>query len=591
MSDYDVTRIRKRPAYYSETVPVYQHANLIGFDSEADTRTGRPMMFQFSLPNQDEDETLLKIIPNKKYGGLEVFTSVLDEYCTNGDKYRIYLWNISYEFTQLFQDLPDFVKVETHISLHTSNGWTIKISNTKRPILDFIKPRKNGKDIRTAIRIVDGYAFYKASLKDVANMLALGHKYETKGTARENFTRADLEDEEFLKYARRDAYITRLIGQHIESLHQAENIPITVSSPHFAQSVFVSNFLGNKKSVRAVPPNLEQAGLYSYHGGKNGFYLPGPAKIIPCWQYDITSAYPEAMRQLPDLTESNWSKSKEYIPGAHALWFIEGSYENCGFNGIQYYYGPWVPSGHINYTWITGYELDVLIERGEFTPDRILGYIYDGPQGGPLAKYVDTYFKQKATSTGPARETAKLLLNSLYGKFFQKVPLGNVGTYDMDTNRWATTDPNEDYDYDAGLLYHPAIASLITGYVRAKIHRIEHKYQSVMTSTDGIFGTVPPDNADLGKYLGGLTVLEGSLRIWRERLYVFDYMEAGLPKKKYALHGFRGSLAKLEQIPLEKGEYNYTAKQVMTLKMSTKKSGGTQYGAGYFAELPYTLVL
>jgi hypothetical protein len=222
-----------------------------------------------------------------------------------------------------------------------------------------------------------------------------------------------------------------------------------------------------------------------------------------------------------------------------------------------------------------------------------------GPPGGALVKYVDTFFAQKRTAVGPARDTAKLFLNSLYGKFFQKVALGTVGALDLDTGEWIETDPDSPYDWRAGGLYHPPIASLITGFVRAKIHRMEHRYESVMTSTDGIFAMQPPDPNELGDGLGMLTVKHGKLSIWRERLYIFTpHDNTGHAEHwtdecqcKIALHGFRANPNVLAGIPLARGTYSYQAQSMVTLKLSTRALKGKRYTPGRFVMLPYDIVI
>lgn len=565
---------------------------VIGFDSEADTSSeGQPMMFQFSLPHTTEDQTQLFVIdPVKRHAGLRVFLNFIDTNCTSRDyAYLIYVWNLTYELTQIFHDLPRDIRAEDHLILRpqTAEGdrnynWEIDILNVKRQIVRFTK----GKNI--SVMLLDGRAFYNTSLDKGAKMLGLGEKFTLgEGLSRSRFTRDDLTNPEFLMYAKRDAYITRLIGEYISKQHDIYHIPTTISAPHLAATVFKTQFL--ESDIKPPSPPLEQAGLYSYHGGKNGFYLNGPHEFANIWFYDITSAYPEAMRQLPDIDHSSWKQKKAdqltNFP-SHALYQVSGIYHRCKFRGMQDHNGRWTADGPIRDIWITSYELEAMLEHGEIEPASIAGWELIGDTGGALQQYVDRFFRLKQTTTGPERETAKLLLNSLYGKFFQKQPVGSVGTYDLDSRRWVTSNPDADYDYEAGGLYHPAIASLITGFVRARIHRLEHKYDAVMTSTDGLFGFSPPDPKDVGNGLGQLKVIPGRLRIWRERLYIFDGNDG---ERKYALHGFRGSVEELSQIPLAKGTYRYNGKQMITLKMANLSHRDKTYAPGTFVVLPYDI--
>lgn len=590
MSNYLADRISK--SRFTTTRPKvarnYQTKAIIGFDSEADTSTGdgRPMLFQFSFPNTKEDDVFLIPIPPTRHAGLKAFLDVIDYYCTSREvEYLIYGWNITYELTQIFHDLPDEVKNESEFRINSirmeKSGhvfpWTVEVFNGKRQLVVFRKGR-------VKVTFLDGTAFYKIKLDSAAKMLGLGEKYELTSLSRELFTRDDLTDPEFIKYAKRDAYITRLIGEYIQSQHQLYGIPTCISAPHFAATVFKTQFLTNE--IKLPPKPIEQAGLFAYHGGKNGFYLDGPTEYASIYQYDITSAYPEAMSKLPNIENGQWRRVNRYIPNQHALYRITMEYNPCIYRGMQNHDGQWTLPGNVIEQWITGYELDEIISRGEGSLIAVDGYVLSGDSGGPLSDFVNRFFQVKKNSTGPERETAKLLLNSLYGKFFQKQGLGRVGLFDLDSLRWITSNPEYDYDYEAGGLYNPPIASLITGYVRAKIHRLEHKYESVMTSTDGLFGTVPPDINDIGKDLGQLTAVKGRLRIWRERLYIFDGEDG---KRKFALHGFHAGIQDLENIPLARGEYIYAGKQMITLKMSTRQERGIKHSPGTFAMLDFTL--
>lgn len=590
MSEYQAERIKK-PRYFKINSLAEKDGKeryVIGFDSEADTSSnGQPMLFQFSLPGQREEDTILRVIDeHKKHAGLRVFLDFIDTYCTSRDKqYLIYVWNLAYELTQIFHDLPNEIRAEDHLLItpETASGdrsyeWEIELLNVKRQILKFNK----GKNI--SVMVLDGRAFYVTSLDKGAKMLGLGEKFASDELDRSMFTRDDLENPLFLKYARRDAFITRRIGEYIAMQHDTFRIPTTLSSPHLAATVFKTQFLDGNLAILNIA--LEQAGLYSYHGGKNGFYLDGPTDLPAVWLYDITSAYPEAMRQLPDIERSGWKQVRSYRGGTHSLYCVTGSYERCRYRGMQNHGGSWTAGGRVSNVWVTSYELDAMVQLGEFNIESISGYEMIGPEGGALQQYVDRFFLLKQTTTGPERETAKLLLNSLYGKFFQKQPVGAVGRYDLDNRRWITSNPDEDFDYEAGGLYHPPIASLITGFVRARIHRLEHKYEALMTSTDGLFALNPPDVTDLGSGLGQLKAIQGRLRIWRERLYIFDGNDGD---RKYALHGFRNNVAQLEQIPLEHGTYRYFGKQMITMKQSTMKHDGVMYEPGTFVNLPYSL--
>lgn len=602
MSDYyDAERMYKPPHF--KIAPLVRGRGerkvcVIGFDSEQDTTTGEPMLFQFSRIGGEPDVELRVIQDPKR--ALDVFIRYLDETCrSHGTEYLVFGFNLSYEWTQLYGALPD--DPETGRSIAAEDEFVLKIEHTRAggERIDYELTVANKSryfatllcpSTKRRVRILDARAFYTTSLDGAAAMLDLPRKLDM---VSKRFTRADLTNELFLKYARQDAYITRRVGEAIVSMHEDFDVPTTVTAPHFASCVFRRHFLQTEIPLPSEP--LEQAGLYAYHGGKNGYYLDGPKHMSGVYAYDITSAYPEAMRQLPDPERATWEYVEQYEPGAHALWNVTALYRSCKYRGIMEHGNAWQSSGAIADQWTTSYELDEAIAQGEITSVTATGWVMRGPSGGPLVRYVDTFFAMKRTATGAARVAAKLFLNSLYGKFFQKQPLGDVGYYDLTDTldlqsvEWNKRNTEGDFDYQVGGLYHPPIAALITGFVRAKIHRLEHRYGSLMTSTDGFFAIRPPEPGDIGTDLGALTVERGDLSIWRERLYHFAPADGG--KAKYALHGFRGTIDELLRIPLSHGAYSYRAQQVITTKLAGRAYRGTTYRAGVFAQLTFTLDL
>lgn len=598
MSTYDAARIEK-PAHFRLS-PLARGrgkraAQIIGFDSEQDTRDGRPMLFQFSRVGSETDTDLRVIPAGVKGAALDIFMTYLNDHCTRKDtEYIIVGWNLKYEFTQIFGDLP-----AKHIALdeyeisyeHRSVSGLLLATYAVRVMSD----KRYGIVItnlgtKRRVRVMDGMAFFVTSLDQAGAMLGLGRKVEM---ASKKFTRADLDNPLFLQYARQDAYLTRKIGEEIIDLHIRFDVPTCITAPHFAARVFRRHFLN--REIPLPGSDLEQAGLFAYHGGKNGYYLNGPKGLTNIWSYDITSAYPEAMRQLPDLENSEWHYATEYEPNVSALWCVTMRYKSCKWRGIMKHANEWHDTGIVENSWTTSYELDTALALGEVELISAAGWIMRGEPGGPLVKYVDTFFREKRETEGVKRAAAKLFLNSLYGKFFQKVPLGSVGYWDVGTLedeeiKFVMTDPTQTYDWQAGGLYHPPLAALITGFVRAKIHRLEHKYGSVMTSTDGFFAVRKPDPEDIGDDLGKLTAERGHLSIWRERLY--DFRPANVASKaKYALHGFRGKVDELRKIPLKPGAYTYNAQQVITNKLALKSYRGKRFAPGTFAILTFTLDL
>ena len=605
MSDYYQAERMYKPSHF-HIAPLVRgrgkrNVVVIGFDSEQDTTTGQPMLFQFSRVGEAADVEL-RVVPEDPRKALDIFLTYLDDTCrAKATEYIVYGFNNAYEWTQLFGALPEHPETGRSIGAEDefildidhqrANGestqYIITVANKSRYFATIFQP-----STKRRIRILDAHAYYVGSLDAVADMLNLPRKLAIES---KRFTRADLTNPVFLDYARQDAYITRRVGEVIVSMHEDFDVPTTVTASHFASVVFRRHFLNAE--IALPSSELEQAGLYAYHGGKNGDYSNSPTHYSNVYAYDITSAYPEAMMQLPDPEVATWEYVEAYEPGVHALWNVAGMYRSCRYRGLMRHENAWHDTGAIADAWVTSYELDATIAEGELTDVTATGWVMRGPTGqGPLVRYVQHFFAMKRKATGAARVAAKLFLNSLYGKFFQKVPLGDVGEYTIgDDLALESVEYNKrntlgDYDYQAGGLYHPPIVALITGFVRAKMHRLEHRYGSLMTSTDGFFAVRPPAKEDIGNDLGLLTVERGDLSIWRERLYDFR-PRSKRSKAKYALHGFRGNIDALRRIPLTPGAYSYDAQQVITTKLAGRTYRGNRYGPGVFAQMTFTLDL
>lgn len=586
---------------------------VIGFDTEA--YHGQPMLMQFSLPNTGMSET--ELVWTKPKDALSDFIEYLEPIAHKyGRSHQILVfgWNLRYEYTQLFRNINPDAWADSHFQLHfhdhgdcegkPDDDWSVLIDamNDKRYTftLSFAgsKDRKKRRD-RYPIKVIDGMAFFSTSLDKAAKIIGVEGKDQYPEELKGNLSpRKALTDQMFISYAKRDAFITRQLGEKIVGYHQAFDVRMTLSAPMYAAYVFRRRFL--PAEIPLCEPLLEEAGLKSYHGGKNGYYLDRPSFFPEAYDYDVNAAYTSAMASLPDPVLSVWEESNHYENGVHAIWYVRGYVQSCLFRAFQETNGrwhTWRDDGDLAF-WITGYELDEALRQGEVLDIyECSGFVLRGESGtGSIRQFCDDMYKLKRYGATPEeRQMAKLCLNSLYGKLIQKVPSGSDSVFPMfdlveqEDGSYRLHDSNMvEGGYKAGGLYHPALASLVTGNVRARIHALEHKYDSLMTSTDGFLSLREPDPADVGDEFGTLKVKHGKLSIWRERLYIFEPPD---DDPVFALHGFRGRLADLRSIPLAAGTYSYKAQQMVGLRDSLHLHDGRKYKPGEFAVLPYELDL
>lgn len=603
VADYDAARIYKAP--YFKLAPLKRGRSerkpyIIGYDSEAEK--GKPFLMQFAHPDGSCD--LVNVGLERDAGMGEFFGWIVRNCKDRKVEYVIFGFNLQYEWTQIFHDVPAGVKdagefivnLELDIDDQKVNVM-VRTMNNKRYMLTC---EIGGTKRR--VKLIDAMAYFPMSLDAASAIIGIGAKLPKP----EAFTRKAARTDDFVAYAKQDAILTQKLGEYIIDIHETYDVPTCISSPHFAARTFRHHYLS--REIPRPHRALEQYGLDSYHGGKNGFYLFKPQFIRNIWHYDIRSAYAESMAKLPNVETGEWIATDHYTPDSHAIYEVTGNYTGCKHHAIMHHATGWVKPGWFANVRVTGYELDAALALGEIEVSQCIGWVFKGEPGGPLKKYVDDFYAMKRNARNLAeRATAKLFLTSLYGKFFQKQPLGEVTDYDMVSGEMIRTNPDMPYDYEAGGLYHPPIASLITGFVRGKIHLLEHKYDSIMTSTDGMYARNAPDPNDVGDECGDLEAEIGSLRIWRERLYVFKPYKVSHSatckdgcKKDHAsiaMHGFRGSREQLERMPLRAGStYNYEATAMVTLKMSLRTFAGLDgqrisASPGEFVTLPFAVKL
>ena len=144
MSGYTAERIEK-PIHF-RIAPLVRgrgkrHVQSIGFDSEQDTETATPMLYQFSLFGSELDVELC-IVPEDNAAPVDIFMSWLYRTCTRKDtEYIVWAFNLQYEFTQMFGNLPsdlnslseyEFAYRLTDASGNLIARYLVRVMNDKR---------------------------------------------------------------------------------------------------------------------------------------------------------------------------------------------------------------------------------------------------------------------------------------------------------------------------------------------------------------------------------------------------------------------------------------------------------------------------
>lgn len=427
----------------------------------------------------------------------------------------------------------------------------------------------------------DAYQYVNRGLGKIAKDLKLtSQKLERPSFLGERAWQSEAEKVQFEAYALEDVITLRELVYWILGQHRQYDVGLSVSLPDLAGKIFRKHYV--KETIKPTSQDVTVAALRSYHGGKTESYVKGPVIVKDICEYDITSAYSFAMTRIGNFFDY------EIQPYQHGdPIYNNGIYQVSTEVGCQYkplYTEKFKRTNSIKKQYITGWELNSAYNNHCTPCIRIHeGYhmISRNEKENGLADYVWTFFKKKAQAdldkNITERLAAKLFGNALYGKFVSKIVDDLAGE---ETIR-------------GGVIFHPLIASLITGFVRAYVHDIEHSCCALHTSTDG-FITKQSDVHTRFVGVNGLGGLkkeyEGDVLIVRPKVYViFDKLSIDCHHKfelnheeaiickychakvlKAAMHGFYGSTQLL--LNLWKGQKtNYSVNRMMRLREATKR--------------------
>lgn len=232
--------------------------------------------------------------------------------------------------------------------------------------------------------------------------------------------------EEIIKYCKRDALLTRKLAEWWWSLVKKETgfIPRRpMSKGATAQEYFLSKCFIPQSN--RIPEEVQEYYYEAYHGGR--FELLQKGYFPEAHIYDIKSAYPAVIAELPDLSWGEWYRTDEYHPEAE-----RGCYF-CQVLALNKVISPFMQKNHgINqyvngefYIYLEAHELKYILEQ---MPDNAIEVI-DGYFWKPSCEekhpfrdeIVSLYEWKESEPDENIQYVVKTLMNSLGGKFIQTV--------------------------------------------------------------------------------------------------------------------------------------------------------------------------
>lgn len=556
--------------------PTNRGASIRKFLYGGDTETihGRPMSFQFFSDQAHRDDMIW--IKN-----IDHATDYLIAWCqslASHAQHIVYIHNLEFDLVSLFWNIKEQLVIgESGAFDFTISGWRVSGvygAPTFAKLVDSAAHR--------SVLLVDSYSYYRASLAKAATVFCpnLPKLSRPEGLGERLFTAAN---PGFVAYAMRDAVVAYHIGVALEELHQEFDLPQTVSVADMAARIFRHRYL--EHPIPHPPRQIMDCSLSSYHGGKNNLHAaPGWYENVK--SLDISSAYPHAMAGFPSFSDVRQykkfaAKCPSRVP-ALGVYRVRGRVDDCSWPSLFAHDFRPLRNTSVNELCVSGYDLNEALRCDEFKPQSVVGWFYDADGDSntpPLKSFVDDFYARKEAEKDKGRRAMyKFILNSISGKFIQTRPQDRVLRVDIDDGGRV----NNSGDLVGGGLFHPFIASLITGHTRAAVHRLEHDYDALHTATDGIFTQstlVRPPESGLGAVVHEAS---GDLLLLRNKLYIL-YGEgrgaAGAEQSsvyedrhiiKAARHGFAGTTADLELLA-STGERDYKATRANRLRSSVKR--------------------
>lgn len=424
----------------------------------------------------------------------------------------------------------------------------------RRGVGKWVKDKETGdlvfKETGEGGTIWDVFGFFQSSfvkaLKDWNVAQDVAERIQQMKLQRSSFSPDNIR--QIVDYCREECVsLVKLMSKLHECLRVA-GIPITRWDGAGSVAGALLKREGIKNHKLPLPPQVEQAALHAYFGGRIELLAYGNEPQSQFWECDVRSAYPSAIQHLPCLSCGEWIHNgvesdftmvrvrwnvPDYAPFCPLPWRAETT-------GNVYF----PPRGEGWYWWP---EIESAVRHWGITPFTILEtYTYKTECTHKPFAFVPQLYQLRAdwrAAGNAAEKVLKLGLNSLYGKLAQRTG-GRIVELKDGTKEW------RDPPY-----YNIAWAGWITSRTRALLHDAawdaSQRGRVIMFATDAIYCDSRPDIVE-GEQLGawetkqhtGMTTVQSG---------VYWLGGIGSDKEKKKVRGFDTEKQRESDKPLERG--------------------------------------
>ncbi|MDH5463593.1 MAG: DNA polymerase [Nitrosopumilus sp.] len=272
-------------------------------------------------------------------------------------------------------------------------------------------------------------------------------------------------------YCIADCELTKQLAEHwIKLFHDAFSFyPAKwLSSGYLAEKVLINNGIEIPR-FDSIPYDIQEMAYRSYYGGR--FEILKRGLVGTAYLYDINSAYPYAISQIPDLSKGRWIKKKSIHPDAKLGFFrIRANIPDCKYVPpfpFRTKHDIIFPSGEFE-TYVTLAELQACESTIFYRILEGYQFIHESDTY-PYRRFVRNLYQKRMDlkkQNNPLQLPIKIILNSIYGKTGQVI------------------------EHKIGNLFNPVIFASITGICRAQLYDFVRKNdiekEVVFFATDSI---------------------------------------------------------------------------------------------------------
>ena len=309
------------------------------------------------------------------------------------------------------------------------------------------------------IEFRDSFAILPVSLKN----LTIDYNVEHKKLQMDY--NLGINDKRFVEYFKND-----LMGLY-EVLEQSKELLNSYTIASATMNNYLKNFY--KKKVSNYSFKVDELFRNGYYGGRVEIFKMRGENLH---YYDVNSLYPSVMYdfEYPLIENNNLEYVNEFIPDALGYYYIKVKVPETEYIPLLPYRDKegklLFPQG----TWQGWYyspEVSKAIELG-YSVKVLKGYVFKRTDY-IFREFVDYYYNIKKHSSGAKKFIAKLMLNSLYGKFGQHRELD---TFEVSEDSPYMYLPYLNLARVKTLSYakyiHSEIAGLITSYARLRLYSL-----------------------------------------------------------------------------------------------------------------------